>query len=93
MKVRIKIEGNSNAMTFVVEHAPTESSSDSTKNEFSTTASHVVLQAKPGGPLFLMVDASTCTGERDGGGGERRFKVLVAYGRDDLNTNVERLVC
>ena len=93
LKVRIAMEGKSNAATFVVGYAPTEASKvERTKVDFWTALHAAVADTPAQDHLFVLLDANARTGKRVEGGDPRTNAVMGAYGRDVLNTNGERLI-
>ena len=93
LKVTLELCGRARAVTFVVGYAPTDTQSVGKKNAFWTALERVVKEVLEHEQLFVLMDTNARTGRRGGGKlGSEEFKVLGAYGRDNLNDNGERLL-
>ena len=92
MKMKLELHGKSNAVSFVVGYAPTETAPPREKDKFWNDISDTISQVPGKEHLVVMMDANARTGKRGEGGGEKNSKVIGEYGQDVLNNNGERLL-
>ena len=93
LKVTLELCGRARAATFVVGYAPTDTQSVGEKNAFWTALERAVKEVPEHEQLFVLMDANARTGRRGGGKlGSEEWKVLGAYGQENLNDNGERLL-
>ena len=89
----LELCGRARAATFVVGYAPTDTQYVGKKNAVWTALEGVVKEVPEHEHLFVLMNTNGRTGRRGGGKpGSEECKVVVAYGRDTLNNDGERLV-
>ena len=92
MAMRFEISGQSGAVNFVSAYAPTEVSTDETKQAFWDRLDSLVQRIPAKECVYVLMDANARTGRRTEGESLQDEGILGTYGRDELNDNGKLLL-